>query len=278
MTRLRWNAVGGVALLGLLLALCAPADAAVQRASGITYVERQFSPADGERRVKVRCPRRLHVLSGGVISLGAFTTTTLRHSFPFDSRDRGSKPDDGWIVTFANDGAPRYDGWAVCAKRRVRYVVRSLAVDSASQTNLIVPCPSGTSPTGGGHRGGPALAQNSGFAIPGQWAMFLDNYANEALPVTGYAVCVRFEVEITSQGATVVGPAKSGNNADCPPGTRPVGGGQSNGAGWQEFRVSSTAPLAFGDSAPHGWVVFVDSYTTDSRSLTAQAICSAPLN
>ena len=270
----------GLSAVLVCAALCAaaPAAASVERSGGITYVTKRASnPADGLVTLKAKCPRDTRIVSGGLASSGGFGTTTVRHTYPFDGRDRRKKPDDGWAFVITDSGPSTYDVSAICVERRVIYVTRNQAVDSSAQTNLTVPCPEGATAIAGGHRGSAALAANSGFSVNQAWAMFLDNPTNVALPVKTYAVCARFPVAIQIASTTAGTQAQTGQVADCPSTHRRViGGGTSNGGANGEIRINTSIWSQAGPF-PSSWGVYVDNVSPDPRSFSAQAICSKPL-
>jgi hypothetical protein len=83
------------------------------------------------RTVAARCPDGTHVSAGGGYSTGTPGApgtpegSYLNSSFPFDGRDAGSAPDDGWNVRIYNiSDAPRVqiNVFAVCVTERPRYV------------------------------------------------------------------------------------------------------------------------------------------------------------
>jgi hypothetical protein len=90
-------------------AMCLPAGLRTVR-----YPER-FAPMEpGEvRTLQVRCRRAFHVSAGGVT--GQFL---IRTSMPFDGRDKGKAPDDGWRARVRNrTSAPQLlEVNAICLK------------------------------------------------------------------------------------------------------------------------------------------------------------------
>jgi hypothetical protein len=63
---------------------------------------------DSQRRVRIKCPRGTRVIGGGGGGLSADPTEqNVNFSAPFDTRDRGRVPEDGWSVwvnTVQGDG------------------------------------------------------------------------------------------------------------------------------------------------------------------------------
>jgi hypothetical protein len=62
-------------------------------------------PGDSQTHVKLKCPRRTRVIGGGGGgSSGDPTEQSINFTGPFDNRDRGRAPDDGWITFVNNQG------------------------------------------------------------------------------------------------------------------------------------------------------------------------------
>jgi hypothetical protein len=60
---------------------------------------------DSQTDVKLKCPRGTRVIGGGGGgSSGDPTEQSINFSGPFDTRDRGRVPDDGWIMYMNNQG------------------------------------------------------------------------------------------------------------------------------------------------------------------------------
>ena len=94
-----------------------------------TYRTRTLPAPDGETRTaKVKCPRSQHVSGGGAALLGQPIYGEIESTYPFDSGDRGGKPDDGWAVRFSNlDHSPhQMKAFAVCASAGLAYRKKEL--------------------------------------------------------------------------------------------------------------------------------------------------------
>jgi hypothetical protein len=66
---------------------------------------RASMPNDTQRTVSASCPGSKHVTGGGIDIKGKSGDLEVNSSFPFDSGDAGSTPDNGWRVTGNNDGS-----------------------------------------------------------------------------------------------------------------------------------------------------------------------------
>jgi hypothetical protein len=116
-------------------------DSGGSKSIGVIAVCRQHKPAYRSNTAKVsvghartvgaRCPRGTHVSGGGVVTTGTPAAPAtpdgsyVNSSFPFDGRDAGKAPDDGWRARAYNiSNAPRaqINVFAVCVTERPRYV------------------------------------------------------------------------------------------------------------------------------------------------------------
>jgi hypothetical protein len=72
------------------------------------------------RAITVHCPDTRHVYGGG---MRGGPDIRLISSFPIDSKDHGSKPDDGWKVAVANlaEGHGKARAFASCGKEQPVY-------------------------------------------------------------------------------------------------------------------------------------------------------------
>ncbi len=68
---------------------------------------------EGNKTIKVACPKNRRVVGGG---FGRFPADTIA-SQPYDSKDKGKAPDDGWKMTIhSGTGAQAMYAWASCLK------------------------------------------------------------------------------------------------------------------------------------------------------------------
>src|SRR5688500_5683425 len=105
-------------LAGALLALviAAPAEAAVTKSGGWRYVTKRFENlGTGTKKLSARCPDGTNVYGGGHYNDGTFGYVQALHSYPYDGRDRKSKPDDGWRAQLDISTPVTAIMYAVCA-------------------------------------------------------------------------------------------------------------------------------------------------------------------
>jgi hypothetical protein len=81
-------------------AICAPGKTRYERASVNVGVGKAKSQ-------KAKCPGGTKVVGGGVYLTGSNSEIFINATRPWDSRDRGKKPDDGWFVRAANVAGSR---------------------------------------------------------------------------------------------------------------------------------------------------------------------------
>jgi hypothetical protein len=126
------------------------------------------------KTVAARCPDGTHVSAGGGYASGTpgHTGTPegsyINSSFPFDGRDRGDAPDDGWKVRIYNvSNAPKaqINVSAICVTERPRYVtagpvVMTPGTPSEFLNSTAAACPDSRHISTGGIRLAKAKAAN----------------------------------------------------------------------------------------------------------------------
>jgi hypothetical protein len=89
------------------------------------------SPLDKRTTVKASCSKQAHVLGGGGLETSTFPgAQTLVTTIPFDSKDKGKAPDDGWKIAVDDNGqsGQTATAWAICAKiKGLHYRTRRFA-------------------------------------------------------------------------------------------------------------------------------------------------------
>ncbi|MEK6326478.1 MAG: hypothetical protein AABM66_02990 [Actinomycetota bacterium] len=83
---------------------------------------RGVPPGDSQTGTRLKCPRKTRVIAGGG---GGFSNApneqSINYNGPFDSGDRGAKPDNGWQIFVNNEGVDGTEGmavWTICVKKR----------------------------------------------------------------------------------------------------------------------------------------------------------------
>jgi len=269
----------GVAVVLVAGVTATSAGAIVKRSGGISYAYKRTDVEAGFQTVKMRCPRRTHVVGGGEANGFTFNGLTLHHTYPIDGRDRGKKPDDGWATAVNAAGPNSFEPYAICIKRRVTYVKRQLGADSSAQTNHVIPCPQGLHIVMGGHRGPQELLDASGFPSSEGWAFFVDNTTNSPQVFTGFATCVRFGVSKVTVSDNSFEAGQGFVEAPCPTGRHVVGGGFSSSFNYGDAHTNSTFPAAAVDPTRdigRLWSVWVDNFS-GTGSVSALAVCSRSL-
>jgi hypothetical protein len=113
-------------------------------------------PPGSARTLRAGCPDRTHVSGGGVYNYGPFEDAYVAASYPYDGRDPGSVPDDGWAARVQDVAAPaptQMSVHAVCLGLRPRYVVAPpLTVGDAPVPMTGPACPDSRHLTAGGIR------------------------------------------------------------------------------------------------------------------------------
>jgi hypothetical protein len=107
----------------------------------------------GRTTVKVSCPGGKHVLGGGGLASGPFLSQRMVATAPFDSGDRGAKPDDGWRFTVDNlsNRMRKITAHAICAQvGGLTYVSKRFKAAKRKRKHAEASCPNGEFVIGGG--------------------------------------------------------------------------------------------------------------------------------
>jgi hypothetical protein len=262
-----------VATLGALVALVPPAGAAQ-----FAYKTNSFDlPTSGRGVGVVRCPTQTHAYGGGARADAG--SQFIVASFPIDSSDPGSKPDDGWKVRVDNLATSDTARVAVvCGKQEPKYKRAAMQVEGDDRDADDVDCPEGRRVTGGGVDFTPAFLQGriAGTTPVGNgWHVVLDNLEAQS-PATIFAVCGKggfrrvrqpFQAGVFSTGSDF---------ARCGPGQRLVGGGVlTEGA----YATSGIGSSFAGDGADRDrkaddvWQGAIDNSTGSEIAGAVTAIC-----
>ena len=80
------------------------------------YVTEDVNSSTSTEVVKTKCPPGSVVVGGGAFIGGAIDQGHLVKSVPYDSKDDGKVPDDGWTAKFSNDdlSSRSYQAIAIC--------------------------------------------------------------------------------------------------------------------------------------------------------------------
>ena len=268
-----------VVLLALLVA--GPADASVVKSGGFSYVTKPFEPPPNTVRTLVaKCPPGTHVWAGGHYNSGGFGESLPRHSYPYDSGDAGTAPDDGWKVqTSASEGVV-VRIYATCAEPKPRYEQGSLPVAPNAQGGTSVDCDQGFEAVSGGTSGNRDLnevksAPDLGFG----WFVAVDNYSLDPETIETFAICIRRERFDAFDNEEVLPRTQEGHSVDCPAGTRIVGGGVGNAAQTTDIAIAASRPVGAGNTGADGWQVYLDNFDdATTYAFSVFATCVKPLN
>src|SRR5687768_1001022 len=115
--------LGTAVILALVASMLVPGRA--ESVPAFSYITRSAKVGPGISRaaLKAPCPRRTRVISGGVVLDGAKGAGSLVSSYPYDNRDRGRTPDDGWVGIVNNESSltTRMYTHAVCVRGGTTY-------------------------------------------------------------------------------------------------------------------------------------------------------------
>lgn len=186
--------------LGVMGGLSLTERAVCGKVDGISYPHRQRTdPASKRTTIKIPCPSGKHVVGGGALEDGPAGAQRLVATAPFDSRDRGHAPDDGWRIAVDNLSGTGQDstGYAICARvGGLHYPSRSFTAPDSAYASGIKQCANDEWVVGGGiTQDGPVgkqgLAANAFDPTHTAWGVTLDNLGARELRFTVLAICHR---------------------------------------------------------------------------------------
>lgn len=166
--------------------------------------ERQLE-AGKTQKLKVKCPGGKHLMGGGAVIFGAIADARLNSSYPYDSKDQGSKPDDGWRARGVNLSGDdfTFQVFAICASKQFTYRSEKTNLGPSTSSGLSPFCPNSEQVLSGGVRlSGPGpegvvhallpIDGGDGNTVPDDG--FLANGhnllgASGPKTLTGYAIC-----------------------------------------------------------------------------------------
>jgi hypothetical protein len=125
--------------------------------------------ANKTRKLSAGCDADRHVIGGGALISGALSAARLNSSYPFDSKDAGKKPDDGWRARGVNLASSTLDfeAFAICANRQPTYKRTKLSLGPSGTSGNSVFCPPGKVVLSGGIKlNGPADETEIHFIAP----------------------------------------------------------------------------------------------------------------
>ena len=141
------SASGKRAWTAAVVAVAAFVVITVPAGAAITHVEINDT-FTGRGTIKAPCPKGTHVISGGMGTVNGYGGILLTGSYPYDSRDKGKAPDDGWKVDVTNRG-----GEETAATRSARSRPSGTsATTSSSPASTTAPAPSPVPPAPGHRR------------------------------------------------------------------------------------------------------------------------------
>ena len=107
------------------------------KAGKLRYPENDANVGAGKAKsLKVACPGRTHVTGGGGRIEAPAAEGWIGSTTPFDNRDRGKRPDDGWRITVFNDDDSEHNAQvnAICQRRMPRYRAETTGTITAGVT------------------------------------------------------------------------------------------------------------------------------------------------
>jgi hypothetical protein len=283
--------IGALVAIAATLALAPGAGATVHSSGGIKYVTKAIEVKGNAQATGVAsCPKHTHVLGGGERNTGGYGSIRLNQTFPRDSHDPGTKPDDGWKVRVHNAKAKKLTVRvrAICGKTKVRYTLHRFVAPASTESNEVnSQCPSGTH----AYSGGVGAASKSPIFLNStfpegptgatSWGAYVDNPSSAADPnVTVYAVCGNSTPKIVSAMVSNI-PAHSEAKlvASCPAHMHAYGGGVGTSAGYLNAAINTLSPSPSTGPPGRGWKAGLDiTGNLSSLFATTYVVCGKKLN
>jgi hypothetical protein len=267
----------------------------------LSYVTGDVTPlsANSNGSAHVRCPKGggIHVVGGGQYVFSPFEAATLTASTPFDGKDRGSAPDDGWRSTVRNFNAgDTLTVFAICASSPTTYKSDKFSTGPGRDARTArIHCPRGTHVTGGGVNL-PVAYEDGGWLEASAPFDDIDGDAKTDDGWTATGGSEEREVKMKVTASCAEGGARGGfgklkyaygkgsapkmdygeASAPCPAETHVTGGGvTTEGVAFHPMTISSPFDGTDPNSRPdNGWQGEFDNYSnSDPGLITAYAIC-----
>ena len=151
-------------------------------------------------KLKVRCPNTKHLVGGGVDAGQRF----IQGTYPFDSKDKGKKPDDGWKATTSGLQTATVEVTAACSKVEPKYSKETVTLSPSVSSAVIPRCKADTNLASVGARlSGPIQYgslnsmrprdDDDAGSVPGDEVlvnMGNDGSNPDSEKLTGYAICI----------------------------------------------------------------------------------------
>ncbi|MDQ2676187.1 MAG: hypothetical protein M3Y34_05210 [Actinomycetota bacterium] len=277
-----WSGIAGV--LVAIGPVAGHAGAAVEKLDGYSYVTKSFELAPGKPKTfKAPCPDRNRVLGGGHYNNGQYGDVIGAHSYPYDDRDRGRKPDDGWAAQLRGfTTAYTVSMYAICAKVVPEYerITRSVAPFSTSSEYGLSCGFAGLDAISGGTSGPLSAREVSSYrgGSPGGsqgWFGSVANHSAQEKDISVLNVCAGLDTTLVIGSDNAAAETQELVSAQCPEAApRIVGGGHRLFQPAFNTAVAASRPSSNRD----GWEVWVDNYNPfDQILIQAHAICAPAL-
>lgn len=151
-------------------------------------------------KIKVKCPNSKHLVGGGVDAGQRFIQST----YPFDSKDKGKKPDDGWKATTSGLQTATVEVTAACSPVKPKYSKETVTLSPSVTSGVVPKCKGDTNLASAGARlSGPIeygslnsmhpRDDDDAGSVPGDEVlvnMRNDGSNPDSEKLTGYAICI----------------------------------------------------------------------------------------
>jgi hypothetical protein len=242
-------------------------------------------PANEQATQKLPCPSGMQVVGGGAYTDGATLEDEVAESAPYDSRDDGKKPDDGWRAAInAGPSEQQMHAYAVCSDSlKLTYKSRPAGPASGGGGYGESPCPNGTKAVGGGmtvkgNNTNAPLKNSRPILDGGAWASMSIFMMSPETEGVAYSICADSDkIQHVTDGAMQASQTQLEVVVSCPEGTRVIGGGGGGGS-FDSLELASLNPEDGDDDnskSDDGWAVWTNNESNDAASaaVSAYAVC-----
>jgi hypothetical protein len=180
----------------------------------------------------------------------------------------------------AGNGAPQtktVKAYAICSRLSPTYERKKITVPPTPPTDLTVRCDEGK-PVGGGSSGDGNASEvtSSPDTFAPQWRLRFDNHINSDLTVTGYAVCLRRNVDVETDSLIVQPLTQTFLDVECPAARRVVGGGMDSSGAEGTVVIAASRPIGFTGPDPDAWEIWPENRGNTQFTASGWAVCIRP--
>ena len=268
--------------LAVLGPAAAPAAASVVQAGGFSYVEKKHEPGRGISTLSAQCPEGTHVYGGGHYNDQGFGKVVPSHSFPYDSRDRDRKPDDGWKAKMkVRPKDTKVWIYAICDQVKPSYSTTRGAPryrDPGGPALYTWYCdPTDGHIVSGGSHGPQSVVATANWPYDSGptgdgWNFNVENRGSELRKFHLVAICTPRPMTYPSVGNAAAAGSQISATVSCPVSSTVLAGGVDHGGTFEQVTLVSSR-FASVETPGGQWQAWVDNYGVSPLAFTTWASC-----